>query len=153
MRLRHTFPAKATIVALALLVLGLTGARFPEASGAYKLVFDRIIVSPVGQFILPESCKTSQKTYAPRSCPDSVDKILMLHPRTLTASGTEGPMPLNGTNYFVQTNYDGFSSGGDRHRAQTFAIQQFTRTSDGGEKITELYAGVEAGDTNRSEVW
>jgi len=58
-----------------------------------------------------------------------------------------------GTNHFTQVNYDGFQSGGNRCRSQTFAIQQFTRTLESGETSTELYAGVEAGDENRSQVW
>ncbi len=83
---------------------------------------------------------------------DAAD-LLMLHPRTLPSPRSDG-FQLMGSNEFVQVNYDGFGGDQDdrRHRCQTFAIQQFTR-SVGNETKTELYVGVEAGASNRSQVW
>jgi len=84
-----------------------------------------------------------------------MDELLMLHTMVRDDREVDGILPMNGTDYFAQVNYDGFEAGGDnrRYRCQTMAIQQFTRTLKNSETRTELYVGVEAGEPNQTEVW
>ncbi|MBN1592576.1 MAG: hypothetical protein JW941_04930, partial [Candidatus Coatesbacteria bacterium] len=93
--------------------------------------------------ISPDSAQTGNATRA---------QILMAHPRTLSCYWSADLRPLS-DNEFEQVNYDGFDEYGNRYRGQAFAIQQFARPLNEGGTRTELYVGVEAGSTNRSQVW
>ncbi|MBN2208255.1 MAG: hypothetical protein JW759_03035 [Candidatus Coatesbacteria bacterium] len=149
MRLRYAFLAAAILIMSVFSALGLNGVWDPEASFHGRSGGHSVNLGGAQQ-LMPSDASTASMDWTDTD-PSSWADLLMLHSETLHSPASHGFQVMDYRNCFTQVNYDGFA--GDKHTSQAMAIQQFTRSLEGGGTQTELYVGVEAGSTNCSQVW